>query len=395
LQWAVLWRFVFLSEGTTMSPQPKSVATESHAPNKKRIPTKKPTFTKADLVAKIPKHCFERSTFRSTLYLLRDLAGIAVLYYLSTWISVFPWFVGVVLWPSYWVLQGGFATGLWVVAHECGHRAYSESILVCDIVGLVLHSILLVPYHSWRISHGKHHRSTGDITRDEAFVPARLSKIRANNMEENKSIVRATVEMVLMFLVGWYVYLSFHVTGRDYGKHTDHYNPKSPLFSVRDYWSVVISDIAILIVLATLAYWIYASSFSEVFFVFGVPLGIVNFWLLLYTLLHHTDPEIPHYSHEAWDWLLGALTTVDRDYGVWDWFHHDIGSTHVLHHLFSKIPHYHAREASEAIKPLLGDYYNESKESILGSLWKVTKYCQYVDDVNAVDGVLWFPTPKQ
>jgi omega-6 fatty acid desaturase / acyl-lipid omega-6 desaturase (Delta-12 desaturase) len=203
-----------------------------------------------------------------------------------------------------------------------------------------------------------------------------------------------TVEMVLMFVVGWYVYLTLHVTGRDYGKHTDHYNPKSPLFSTRDYWSIIISDIAIATVLGALGIWVYMTSFSYVFFVYGVPLGIVNFWLLLYTLLHHTDPEIPHYSPEAWDWLLGALTTVDRDYGFWDFVHHDIGSTHVLHHLFSKIPHYHAREASEAIKPVLGEYYNHASEGILASLWKVTKYCQYVDDVNAVDGVLWFPTPS-
>jgi len=58
-------------------------------------------------------------------------------------------------------VQGSVGTGVWVVAHECGHYAYSDSKLVCDSVGLVLHSILLVPYHSWRISHAKHHRSTG------------------------------------------------------------------------------------------------------------------------------------------------------------------------------------------------------------------------------------------
>ena len=46
-------------------------------------------------------------------------------------------------------MQGGIMTGLWVVAHECGHRAFSDSELICDVVGLVLHSALLVPYHRY------------------------------------------------------------------------------------------------------------------------------------------------------------------------------------------------------------------------------------------------------
>ena len=34
-------------------------------------------------------------------------------------------------------------------------------------------------------------------------------------------------------------------------------------------------------------------------------------------------------------------------------FHH-ITDTHVAHHLFSTMPHYHAMEATKAIKPVLG-----------------------------------------
>lgn len=43
-------------------------------------------------------------------------------------------------------------------------------------MGLVLHSFVLVPYHSWRISHAKHHAATGHMDRDEVFVPATRAK---------------------------------------------------------------------------------------------------------------------------------------------------------------------------------------------------------------------------
>lgn len=41
------------------------------------------------------------------------------------------------------------ATGCWVIGHECGHQSFSESQAVNDGVGLVVHSLLLVPYYSW------------------------------------------------------------------------------------------------------------------------------------------------------------------------------------------------------------------------------------------------------
>ena len=61
-------------------------------------------------------------------------------------------------------------TGLWVLAHECGHQAFSDYKWVNNAVGMVLHSALLVPYHAWRISHGNHHKNTCSMEDDEVGV---------------------------------------------------------------------------------------------------------------------------------------------------------------------------------------------------------------------------------
>ena len=58
-----------------------------------------------------------------------------------------------------------------------GHQAFSPSKRINNAVGFVLHSLLLVPYHSWRISHARHHASTGHMTRDEVFVPKTRSQV--------------------------------------------------------------------------------------------------------------------------------------------------------------------------------------------------------------------------
>jgi fatty acid desaturase len=116
------------------------------------------------------------------------------------------------------------------------------------------------------------------------------------------------------------------------------------------------------------------------------------------TYLHHhgsndATEKLPWYRGEEWSYLRGGLTTLDRDYGIFNKIHHDIG-THVVHHLFPQvrhqhmlfcspeacfvcvvvvwyactaermfyevfvvclqIPHYHLEEATEAVKPVMG-----------------------------------------
>jgi len=56
------------------------------------------------------------------------------------------------------------------------------------------------------------------------------------------------------------------------------------------------------------------------------------------TLLQHTHKSLPHYDDKEWDWLRGALCTVDRSFGPFlNVMHHHIADTHVSHHLFSQV----------------------------------------------------------
>ena len=44
------------------------------------------------------------------------------------------------LWSLYGFWAGLFATGLWVIGHECGHQAFSERKVINNTVGWLLHS---------------------------------------------------------------------------------------------------------------------------------------------------------------------------------------------------------------------------------------------------------------
>jgi omega-3 fatty acid desaturase (delta-15 desaturase) len=44
------------------------------------------------------------------------------------------------------------------------------------------------------------------------------------------------------------------------------------------------------------------------------------------------------------------------------------------------MPHYNLLKATEAIKPILGEYYYKSEEPIWKSLWHSAKVCRFVPD---------------
>jgi omega-6 fatty acid desaturase (delta-12 desaturase) len=126
-----------------------------------------PNFTIKEIRDAVPAHCFRRDTFKSFTYVLHDGILIAILVYLATFIDSAAWYLRAPLWMLYWTAQGVVGTGMWVIGHECGHQAFSPSKTINNGVGFVLHSLLLVPYHSWRYSHSKHHKATGHMTKDQ------------------------------------------------------------------------------------------------------------------------------------------------------------------------------------------------------------------------------------
>lgn len=52
------------------------------------------------------------------------------------------------------------------------------------------------------------------------------------------------------------------------------------------------------------------------------------------------NSDVPWYADSEWNNVKGQLSTVDRHYGLAHSVIHSIG-THQIHHLFTKVPHYH------------------------------------------------------
>ena len=105
--------------------------------------------TKAQVRQAVPKHCFERDTAKSMMYAAISVAQSAACLVAARLLPM-RWAASP-LWLAWAAVTGTVWTGMWVVAHECGHGAFSDNRKLQDAVGYVLHSVLLVPYFSWQV----------------------------------------------------------------------------------------------------------------------------------------------------------------------------------------------------------------------------------------------------
>lgn len=355
-----------------------------------RAPSVKPPFTFGEVKKAIPPHCFNRSLVRSFSHLAFDLVIAALLLYSTTYYFAMSGILGWVLWLGYWVAQGCVLTGVWVIAHECGHHAFSDFSWVDDTVGLVLHSCLLVPYFSWKYSHRRHHSNTGSLEKDEVFVPKPKNELKwTSKLASNPPGRLLTIAITLT--LGWPLYLAFNVSGRKYPRFASHYDPYGPIYNNRERLQILVSDTALLVVAYALYLFASAYGLASLIELYAIPLLIVNGFLVLITYLQHTHPSLAHYDSSEWDWLKGALLTIDRDFGILNHVFHHITDTHVAHHLFSTMPHYHAMEATNAIKPILGNYYRYDSTPIYKAVWREFRECVYVEaDSPQKGGVFWY-----
>jgi len=372
-------------------------------------------FSIATLRAAVPPHCFERSALWSLAYAARDALAMLLCAWAATHIEAgAPALCAAAgaggaaacapaaraaLWVVYWYACGCFATGWWMIGHECGHGAFSAFPALNYVVGFVAHTSLLVPFSAWAITHARHHGATNSLEHDEPFVPASRASFVARralgSMLESGAF--SLVSLTLMLVLGWPAYLTIDLGGpaKHHSAHPlatrDHFLPTSALFSAAQALPVMVGTCGIAGMLALLAAAAARFGALAVFAYYGVPLLVVNAHLVAITFLQHTHAAVPHFAEGEHSWLRGALCTVDRSWGALrDHLFHHISDTHVCHHLFHEMPFYHAAEATAALRRALGAYYLRDDTPIERALWDTYHSCKFSEaDPNGPEGVEW------
>jgi omega-6 fatty acid desaturase (delta-12 desaturase) len=391
-------------------PAPKKDTTASSADARRtaydeRVPPVPQAMSLAQLRAGVPKQFFERSALKSFAYLARDMVqifgAVAVMYYYimpfldsidgnsgSFGVS-FVKAVKAAAWSLYWFAQATNFCAVWVLAgHEGGHGAFSTSTFINELVGFTFHSLLLVPYHSWRVTHAHHHKYTNHLSMDTAFIPDQKEEPLKEAIMESPIV--SFGKFLSTITVGWPMYFIFNVWGRQVpgASNMTHYLPNSGYFQSSDRGKVILSDICLMGVLAALGMGVTNYGWWPVLAYYFLPYMGCNAWLVFITFMHHHDVRIAHFNEQEFTYVRGATSAIDRDYGwlINPWIHH-INDSHVVHHIWHEMPFYNAIQATPHIKKLLGASYLEDHRPVWTQLWESWCGCRYIVPT---EGVAYF-----
>jgi len=316
----------------------------------------------------LPRNVFQVDTQTSLAYFGLDLAAVAVtmgtLYTLVTsdFYHSLPLAAQAITVAPLQLVTGFAMWCMWCIGHDAGHSTVSKNRkagkMINRVVGEIAHSMIcLTPFVPWQKSHLQHHLNHNHLERDYShqwFVREEKDSLHPLIKLSHKT---RNLQLPILYLV----YLLFGVPD---GGHVFFYGrlweKESMQEKMRAAGSVAVSMITAGSLWATMGT-------ADFVVVCMVPWLILSFWLFMVTYLQHHSDDGRLYTDETWSFTKGAFETVDRDYGeAVNRLSHHMMDGHVIHHLFfTRVPHYHLREATEALQEGLeqtGNSYWYKKE---------------------------------
>lgn len=317
----------------------------------------------------VPPGCYQRSTARGLAYVVRD----AVLYAGSVTALVLnrnPLVDAVLV-----VVAGLAISALFVQAHDAAHGALFGSRRLNAIIARSLMLPSLHLYEAWVFGHNRiHHGHTARQGMDFVWHPITpagyLALSRLARFRHRLEWSWAGAGAYYLREVWWNRMVSFSPPP----KLARAWRADRRLVIV---WALAASAVALWAGWwrsgsALGAAWVWAEIIVLPFLVFVQVIG----WAVY---VHHVDPAIRWWGRREWTPSRGQLesTTVLRLPRVFNVFFHDI-FVHVPHHVDTRIPWYHLREAAASLEAAFPGMVKDQRFRV-SSYLAATRACKLYD----------------
>ena len=314
------------------------------------------------MIKTLPPDVFKKKPLRAYYFLIEgyflSLLTAALIIYLNSWVA------GIGL----GVLLGFFLGGLFVVGHDCGHRSFSSSERVNNLIGHMTTSLVCWPFHLWRMDHDTHHRFTGHLDKDTAWRPITYGLWKRLPWF-NRLVYLGT--RIFFFMGSFYTtYSQIRDAIKLISANKYHDEQKKQVLT-----SLLVTA-GCMLTYGFITFW--AGGLLGFICAFLIPQIVFQCLLSTFTYFHHTHPDILFMNKKEWKPEVAQLTrTIHVRYPFWvEYFVRDI-NWHVPHHICVGIPHYHLRQAFESLKKRYPDHVNEVSFGF-SLIHKVTTQCHFI-----------------
>jgi omega-6 fatty acid desaturase (delta-12 desaturase) len=252
---------------------------------------------------------------------------------------------------SYWLTlalsipAAGFLVRTFIIFHDCCHGSFFKSKRANRIMGYITGILTFTPFERWQHDHAIHHATAGDLDRRGVGDVMTLTVDEYRALSPIKQLgYRLFRHPLVMFTIGpIYIFLVSHRFAlKKAGK--------------RERMSVVITNLALLVMVASLSYLLGWKEYLMVhlpIIIFGTTAGV---WLFY---VQHNYEGSYWTRHTNWDFATAGLkgSSFYKLPRLLQWFTGNIGFHHV-HHLNPRIPNYKLEacylnsEQFQRVKPL-------------------------------------------
>ncbi|MEE2902713.1 MAG: fatty acid desaturase [Myxococcota bacterium] len=314
-----------------------------------------------DLWKVIPKDCFEIKPAKSWFTFFRICFCISAFSYAIYLVPVgrgpeLLWQIPVLC--CLWLLQGFTVTGLFVLGHECGHRAFSKRKWVNQVIGHICFSPLSNALHTWTVTHDHHHAHTQRRGEEVDWAAHLKTKDEFEQTNWKKdTIVR--IGYALPF--GIFFWIISNTLRRGFLVRRQIGEQKFQ----KEKTTLLLSNLIMMTTLGTIYAGLYAyDGVWGILKYYAIPGFITTLCGALIITVQHANRHTLSYTKEGWTPLRGQLvSTFDvRFPRLLEWLWLDI-TIHIPHHIAPSMPWYNLRRASQAISEAFPEYYQTQKFS--------------------------------
>jgi acyl-lipid omega-6 desaturase (Delta-12 desaturase) len=232
------------------------------------------------------------------------------------------------------VPAAGFLVRTFIIFHDCTHGSLLPSKRANAYLGAVLGMFVLAPFTRWRHDHAMHHASSGDLERRGAgdLPVLTVSEFRARS-PRGQLAYRVFRNPLVMFGFGPIFAMMI--------------GPRIATRAQRPRMrrSVLWNDLALLVTIGSLSWWIGIGHFLLAWAPAALLAGSAGIWLFY---VQHQFEDAYWQSSEQWSYADAALqgSSYLKLPAVLQFFSGNIGLHHI-HHLSARVPNYNLQRAHD------------------------------------------------